>query len=770
MNPGKDEASSRREPVASRLLAIYLACLGTVLRHHRTALALIACLWVLAACLVPGLRFDMSFRPLFSSDAALNQATQEFERTFAQSSGAYVVAILESDAVLEDQFLTQLEQITRKTSDIHHVSEVISLAQFMVPRADEDGARIVDVPALLKLRTSIARRPGDLGKALAKLPEIRRVLLSDDGRKTLVLARLDIPLSDLASRRPVVEQFESVVSTLVPPGTAVQFSGVSVVEDAYARLVLRNMLISVALTVASLALVLLLFLGHYRSVLIALAGVAVATPMTLATMALLGQPMTIINSMVPTMVLIIGVADGIHMLQAYGEQQDQGLHGTHAVPGMVEHTALPCLMTSATTVLGFLSLRAADLPAVSEFGTSVAIGVFIVYVLNQLLVPLLCHAWPPPRRRGVAILDRICTAWMASASSIIGHWRWMLLVLAGVVLVAALQLPRLDMVQKFNEELATDHPVRMAQATLERDFGGFLGPELAIRRRDGASLLADVELGRISALQEQVRTLPGVLSIRGVPDFLAEGVGATDLLRWREDSPLSAQIQEVLSADGRGVALLVRVGDIGTRNARMLHERLLATAAQQLGGAYEIQIAGQWWLAQRGMMEVLDDMTASLLTAGALIIPLLLLVLRSLPLLVASLIPNMLPMLMALAYMAATGITLRIGTAMVLAGTIGIAFDDTVHFIMRLHRESRAGLSAPQAAQAAIRSTGRAVLLTTLVLLGGFLSMLTNELQAIRDMGQVAAIAFAAGFLADIYLAPAVYLSMTHLKRALSGR
>lgn len=127
-------------------------------------------------------------------------------------------------------------------------------------------------------------------------------------------------------------------------------------------------------------------------------------------------------------------------------------------------------------------------------------------------------------------------------------------------------------------------------------------------------------------------------------------------------------------------------------------------------------------------------------------------------LLVAGLIPNLVPMLAALAFMGWAGITLRIGTAMVLAIALGIAVDDTIHFLVRLREEMARGRRPRAAVHRTLHATGPPMLYTTLALAAGFLSMLSNDLLAIRDMGLVGAVTLAAALVADLVLAPALYL------------
>jgi predicted RND superfamily exporter protein len=251
-----------------------------------------------------------------------------------------------------------------------------------------------------------------------------------------------------------------------------------------------------------------------------------------------------------------------------------------------------------------------------------------------------------------------------------------------------------------------------------------------------------------------------VRSTRTFLDYLPEASDGERLLAWRADSPMALQLRELVDAEGRRASLIVRTADMGTTRARAFHDWLLATAARELGPEYRVDVVGQWWLAQEGMSHILDDLFRSLLSSGLVILPLMWLLLRDRALFLASLLPNVLPVLAALCFMALAGISLRIGTAMILAGSLGIAFDDSIHFMLRLKREARGAGTPLQAVGTTIAHTGKAVALTTLVLLAGFLSMCFSELHAIRDMGIVSMVAFVAGFLADLYLAPAVFVRM----------
>jgi uncharacterized protein len=315
--------------------------------------------------------------------------------------------------------------------------------------------------------------------------------------------------------------------------------------------------------------------------------------------------------------------------------------------------------------------------------------------------------------------------------------------------------------QKFNEELPEDHEVSVAQAVLERDFGGFLGPELSIRRRDGGSMLDDTSMQQLASFVRAVRALPETQHIWSVRDLLtgthSEESRAAALRAMRSYPDTQYQVRELVTEDLSRLAVIVRLGDIGTQRAGEYHEDLTRIASETWGPEYEVEIVGQWWLSQYGMRLLLRDMIVSMVTGFTVVLPMLWLALRERRLFIAATVANVLPLLLPLAFMAATGIVLRIGTVVVLAIALGIAVDDTLHIILRLRscQDGKGDVAAQ--IRRAMHGTGRAVFFTTLAIVGGFLSMMSNKLLAIHDMGIVAAVTFTGALIADLLVLPAVY-------------
>lgn len=735
----------------------YLSTQDFAARHARVVITAFAIAFIAAASGIASLRLDLSFRPLFASGADIAAPTEAFEEEFGQSSGAWIVAILENTGNSDVDFLRETARLSDIVSELDDVTEVMSLTHVRLPNWGPLGLSLwAPIPENL-LRDNMHEAMAARFDALLDGTQFVGWLVSEDGQRLLLGARLATKMDNLDARRDVALNFERRLRDEASDGVRLYFSGVSVVELAYERLVLRDQLIATAITSAVLMLLLLWTFGNMRAVIVCLVPVTLAIPATLGVMGWLGQPVTIINTVLPAIVLVIGVADAVHMLTAWLEARDDGADKSTATRSMLAATGKACLFTTITTMGGFLALYSAKLVSVGNFGLAVAVGILLAWIANQVLLPALTRTVDAGRRFPDGRINRLADAALTrSLDEAMARPGRVLAASLVVVVVCGLLLPRLDIVQRFNEELPAQHPVSVAQRILESDFGGFLGPEISIRKADGSSVTDDNTLQRLDNFVQALHDLPETHHAWSIADMLfaemPEAERAAFLEAMKAEPAVSQRVRELIDRDNDQLAVIVRIGDIGTDRAESFRNEVLRLAKTTLGDAYDVEVVGQWWMAQHGMRLLLRDMLTSLLTAMLIVLPLMWIALRELRMLVAATAANLLPLALPLAFMAAAGITLRIGTAVVLAIALGIVVDNTIHIAIRI-REQRD-------MTVAMRGTGRAVIFTTLAMAAGFLSMLSNELLAIRDMGLVAAVTILGAMLADLLLLPAAYTAL----------
>jgi uncharacterized protein len=728
------------------------------------------------------LRIDMSFRPVFTADRTELHKTSEFESAFGRAGFNELIAIVDVGDASDPGALATVSELARDLEKLPNVTSVREPRTF--PYVDSRGVfHPAGVADQLDAMPSVPEGRAILQDLLSS-PAARRTVFGDGNHHVAVSAQFDIGTSDFREWRSADREFRDTVqhwSAL--HGTSAMVTGYPDVEQVYAHEVLVSVLRGIAVLVVAMVVVLFVYFRRIRDVVICLAGVTLAVPIVFGLMYLLGQPFSIVNSQVLTLVAIVGIAEALHHQQEYLRRREAGRD--HAAANRESFAILlwPAFMTGLSTVAGFAALLIADMNAIWSFGLCTSIGVMVVYAVNWITVPALVDLFYRNTDSLAPVSDRSWTLRVLMAGNRLVQRRpatVLLVFLAVTIGFGAVGISRLSVDQKVNEELPTRHPSVVAQSTFEHEFAGFLGPELWIRPHAGTPLAGQAEdmarlVNRLCAMPEvrfvaspldlvpqlAAGTAPDGKACHRQPGDLTFALGA----RSGAAGPLSQQLAEaLLDRSGGQAAVLVRVGDMGTAKSTAFAHHVLDAAREEMPRA-DVDLVGQWWLAQQGMRSLSLEMMLSAVTALLLILPIIWMAIRDRRLALASVVPTILPVVAALGFMGLAGITVRIGTAMILAISLGLAADDTVHLSVRIRDRIRTGSDPASAVTAVLARTGRPASFSSYVLILGFATMMFSSLVALQEMGLVAAFTMAFALLSDLIVGPAIFLLLARRQR-----
>ena len=718
------------------------------------------------------LRFDMSFRPTFTGDKEQLARTAAHERVFGQVGFRDLVAIADVGDASNPRVLEKVAVLSERLRKLPDVVEVRDPSRF--PFFDRRGS-------FHPLGLDAAGRPDEEQKTLIddllRSPSARRLIVGDDNRRVAVTASIDIPNEDFTRRRGAVEAFRGVVSQWsLETGLPTEVTGYPEVEQVYAHEVLTSVVRSIGLLLGIMLVVLFIYFRRGTDVLTCLAGVTLAVPIVLGLMTALDQPFSIVNSQVLTLVLIVGIGQALHHQEEYRRRREAGRNHAAANREAFSILAWPSLMTGLATTAGFAALVTADMKAIWSFGLSTALGVAVVYLVNWLVVPPLIDLFYAKAPADTFTRQR--SSWTLSivrgADQLLRR-RPRLVTLGFVAMTVVLGfagISRLSIDQKVNEELPARHTARRAELTYERELAGFLGPELSIQPASGDLRTVSDEL---VAFVNRLCDMPEVRYVASPLDLLPQpllGPGQSGKSCWRRGGDLTLAVTAragfagattealataLISGTGDRGAVIVRLADIGTARSLPFVERVAAAARETMPHA-TVQPVGQWWLAQQGMNRLSSDVMVSAVTALFVILPIMWFAIRDFRLFLAAIPPTVLPIIATLGFMGLAHITVRIGTAMILAIALGLAADDTVHLSVRIRDRVRAGCDPGSAVSATMLRTGRPCSFSSYVLIGGFASMLASSLVALRAMGLIAMFTMSFALATDLVLGPALYL------------
>jgi uncharacterized protein len=594
-------------------------------------------------------------------------------------------------------------------------------------------------------------------------------LVSKDGKTASIHVDLR-PEADAAAQRE--ESIGTLVRVARECGLDPLVAGVPAVRRAYA-VHIRDDIIFLPPAV-TLVLSLLFFIALRRLLpIVGLQGaVALAAVWTLGLLSLTGGRITALTSILPALIMVVGVATGVHVVAQFREELARGATRKAASRIAVTKMLLPCGLTALTTAVGFSSLIVTGIRDVREFGLYSAMGVLLAFVIGvPLLGIMLSFGTTAPR--DVHKTDLPMGRPLVWLSNLLARRPW-IGIAAGVApaILSVIGITQLRNETFLLEDIRPGEPIHQAVLAVDRDLGGLIGFDLVITSDD--SLLSPKTFAWLRELEEDLRDLDGVRTVVGPETLRAEidrmaGAVPGMLLH---DSPLPPAraialvegagggdlVATLVSPDRRMVRIIVRPGDLGSVRFNRIREEAVALAARATPDGVSFRAGGYVLLAERVLARLVREMGKSLALAFVVIFILMSVLFKSVRVGALSMIPNFLPLLVAAGYMGFMGITIRSSIALIFAVALGLAVDDTIHMLTRYLRERRAGRSSEEAVDVAIRWTGRPVILTSGVLFFGFLTFLISGFRATADFGSISAVTIAAAIVGDLVLLPAMLL------------
>lgn len=711
--------------------------------HGRaTALAISAILVFICVALPKG-QVDFSLEQLYPQDSELAAIYKEHKAAYGADDNAFFIARE------GDPWSPQLKTVEDRIAA--HPAVESTLSPFTMERLeDQDG--------LLSMRPL---RLSDTD------PLARGTVVGTEGQGGAVIVRIAEQHNNHDGREALISQVEDTIAEVDGDW---HLAGMPVIRTAYVRLVIKDMSTLIPLSIFIAGIFFVLSFRDTRQVILGLSSITLGMLTAGAAYITAGGVVNTFSPAFFSVVVVVGTSDLIHLVHRFSDHIDANPDGQDATrlaaQQAAEEIGFACLLTTTTTAIGFLALMWTDLPTVQMFGLGAGLGVIITYITTFLLVPpILARIRPPSRSaRGHATGGGVRMAR-------IGKWaiskrRSMLMIFAVLAVVLATLGTQTKVAYRLLADLGNTS-AGTGQAFMEENMGAVLPMSVDVRfdndAREPENLQAISELtswlrdqplvGHASSLADLTEmswtTLSGASS--GLPpsreaaaqSLFALGIGSED------------PVQHVMIEDGARTRIMLRVhdegGDATTALAAQLEDKAEALLSP-LGA--EVTITGVAYIIQWINNTLTRQFVGSFGLALAFIGLAWALTTRSLRRVVMALVPNILPLLAVLGALGLTGVPLKPTTAMVFSIGLGIAVDDTIHFLAAYERwrKRHPGCTSEEAALHAYQTAGRSMFDTSIVLMAGMLVMCVSEFNAFLYLGGFTAWAILAALITDIFL------------------
>ncbi len=614
-------------------------------------------------------------------------------------------------------------------------------------------------------------------------PFVDRNLVSRDRRATMVVVILDSArvrgAAGAIENKRICFEIKSRVHAIKVKGWDTHLVGSPIIKAEIMEAIRLDMITFTAPLVLVALLAAAMLLRSWRGMFLVAGVLVVSVELTLGTIGLLGMPLDSMTSLIPPLILVIGVADSLHLLveqQAVAARLGPVADGPTTTREALRHIFVPCLLTSVTTSIGFASLLVSDIPPIRRFGAAAAISALVAFAVTMMLIPAACSllSSPRPLSRKAVRADRL-------ADAVVRYPRLSLCASVAIFLTAAAGFFLVEADTNFIAYFPKESRIRRdSRAMLEAGFNGIAPVEMIVVGAPGDARRPEViaavyaferALEKESPIVDQALSAVDIVHaslgvIEGTPRLPSseEEVRRLEALLLRLSTgqlPMERLISPPTHPNHPGeewIRVSVRANRSSSRQMtslievaeRLEKEHLIPAGLTVIPTGTSIVFGKTANVIMKGQIE-------SFLWAFISITVILAIALRSIRLGLLSILPNIFPIAILVGTMGYLGIALDSFNSMVASIAIGIAVDDTIHVLSGFKRFSRV-LPHRAAVRETIAHEGAALRATSTVLFLGFACLLLATFQPTKQFGFLTSVCIVAALFGDLVILPAILL------------
>jgi predicted RND superfamily exporter protein len=744
-----------------------------VISHAWATVVIVLVLTVLAASRIVDLEesrarlvLDASFNSLLPTEDEGRIFYDRIRSVFG-SNETLLLVIHRPGGVFEAELLKSLGRIGERIEDLDGVDHVMSLANAPHIRS-VDG--VLEVGPLFDEVSDDRRELDRIRTEALDDPLFESHLLSADARSTALLVYL-LDITDTEFAEQGIDQAVRRIAAEELTDAEFWLTGGSYLKAETTRFLFRDLTRVVPLVFGLMALIALIVFRSVRGVLVPVTTVGIALIWALAVAAEVDPSLNLVTVAVPALILVVGFAYTVHVLTAYYHAVEAGPRpdSSPATQGL-SRVALATLLTGVTTAAGFLSLMTSPLSAIKQFGLYSAIGVTCAMLASLFYAPAVLGLLPAPKPRGTpGRRDWLDRAFEGLAAFDVRHRQAILAMGALVTVFSVAGMTRIQVNTDTVSNFSMETDVRRSFEAVNQLMGGGTRFYVVLETDDRDAFKEPANLREMESLQEWLISQPEIGTALSVVDYVKlinRGFHDNDpeFHEIPDSKRLVSQllvvgatddIERLVDFDYQIARMVVRATVADSGEVARLVERV-ERRVEELPGHIRGRVTGNTVLVVKTIDDIAYGQALSLSSAVVIIYAILALLFTSVRMGFLAMIPNILPVLVYFGALGWAGISLNTTTGLIACLVLGIAVDDTVHFLTRFNSDAKKKASETEGVRGALTHVGRPVTYTSIALCLGFLILTTSSLKNQAEFGALAAFTLAVAWFVDLTFTPAL--------------
>ena len=741
----------------------------------------------MAAAGLPELTFKSDYKTFFKEDNKQLKDFLELQDIYSKSDNVAFIVAPKNGQIFNKKTLTAIWELTNKAWLIKYNSRVDSIANYQYSYAEDDDLMIEDL--ILEAKDLTEDRIKKIREVALSEPLLVKKLIAEKGDAAVVNITIRLPGIDKTKEVPEVANDARKLRDEMKskyPDIDFMLSGMIMMNTSFPEAAKADSMLKIPIMLLVVILTVGLLLRTVSGTIATLVVIITSVVGALGIWGWLGGYLTGPSSGSPTVILTLAVADCVHILSTTYHNMRQGMNKIVAIKDSLRINMQPVFLTSLTTAIGFLTMNFSDAPPFGHLGNIVAIGVSLAFIFAVTAFPAMLMVLPLKAKLET---EHQSDAMDKLANFVIGHRKGLLISTTAIIIGFAAFVPKNqlndDFVKYFDERV----PFRQATDFMQEHLSGMTTLELSFNSKESSGINDPKFIKFVDDFVLWLRALPETDNVNSITDTLKrlnknmhgddpnwyklpqqQQLAAQYLLLYELSLPQGLDVNNQLNVDKSSTRVMATFRNLTSNEILNLEKKINTHFAEQ-GSNYELQIASpSLMFAHIGSSNITKMLQGS--TLALILISILLgIALKSVKFGLISLLPNLTPAAVGFGIWGLFVGQVGLGLSVVTGVTLGIIVDDTVHFLSKYIRARREkNLSAEDAIRYSFASVGRALWITTTVLIAGFGVMATSSFKVNAELGLLTAITILIALLIDFFFLPPLLLLLKSKKDRLQDQ
>jgi len=718
------------------------------------------------------LEFDYDFEKFFPQEDNDLAFYEDYREKFENDNDFILLGFANEGGVFEQEFLEKIESFTVKLRTLPHLREVVSPLEMSYFELSPGGMGFKKSPIFHV--DDPEQYAADRERLENSIEPVAEMVNLENNSLIVVIKN-----KQLINKEDSDELATALQDLIDEEGfKEIHMMGKIMGQQEYIAVMKVEFLTFASISIFVLIVFLIIAYRALWGILIPLATVLLAVIGSLGFMQLSGTPLNMMTTLLPVIMLVVGMSDVVHLVSKYLEEIRYCRTKTVAIKNMLKKVGVATLLTSLTTALGFVTLIGVGMEPIQDFGIFTAVGVILAFVLSILFIPSIFLNIKKPK---ITDSTKVQNAWERGLGKffirLCRNQKTVLVAYTILTIICILGASRIQFDYFLMQDLGEDQPLMQDLRYFQKQFGGIRPFEMAIIPAEGKEVTDFDVIRETEKLEQYLDNEYGVNQMisptvpfkfanktlrNGRDEYykIPENEKRFDYLkRQMVKFESREEFQQIVSADKRVGRVFGRMIDPGSRKMLQLNDSLAVFYQNNIDSSVlSYKLTGTPVIIDEAGRHVSENIVIGLLFAFLLIGISMAVLFKSIKMGLISLVPNMFPILLTAGYIGFAGIDLNMSTAIVFTIAFGIAVDDTIHFLSRYRQEMGHGRTNLFALRRTFISTGKAIIITSIILLGGFGSLIFSNFLSTFYIGLFVSMTLVFAVVTDLTLLPMMLL------------